>query len=225
MGGGDHESLLGPCEKIGTWHKNTVPVKRSASADRTQYDARIATTLVRDSFNMVIPRRWEPPANLIHHTAVLPYIKKKLARAMFHRRVIMRVMLMVKHRASYGWMRFAGGSQRRGMSILKPSLTGVVAIRASYWVLSAEPLVWSSYRGRSTGFLPPYARTRELLPLFFVYFFVWPSDFQVSKTIFDSREILFLELLLLFWSSCYFLELLLGSSIWWRELGETPSAS
>ena len=49
------------------------------------------------------------------------------------------------------------------------------------------------------------------------------SDFQVSKTIFDSREILFLELLLLFWSSCYFLELLLGSSIWWRELGETPS--
>ena len=26
-----------------------------------------------------------------------------------------------------------------------------------------------------------------------------------------------------FWSSCYFLELLLGSSIWWRELGETPS--
>jgi hypothetical protein len=31
------------------------------------------------------------------------------------------------------------------------------------------------------------------------------------------------ELLLLFWSSCYFLELLLGSSIWWRELGETPS--
>ena len=51
------------------------------------------------------------------------------------------------------------------------------------------------------------------------------SDFQVSKTIFDSREILFLELLLLFWSSCYFLELLLGSSIWWRELGETPSAN
>ena len=51
------------------------------------------------------------------------------------------------------------------------------------------------------------------------------SDFQVSKTIFDSREILVLELLLLFWSSCYFLELLLGSSIWWRELGETPSAS
>ena len=53
------------------------------------------------------------------------------------------------------------------------------------------------------------------------------SDFQVSKTIFDSREIIFLELLLLFWSSFYFLELLLGSSIvysiWWRELGETPS--
>ena len=38
------------------------------------------------------------------------------------------------------------------------------------------------------------------------------SDFQVSKTIFDSREILFLELLL-------------GSSMWWRELGETPSAT
>ena len=33
-----------------------------------------------------------------------------------------------------------------------------------------------------------------------------------------------MELLLLFWSSRYFLELLLGSSIWWRELGETPSA-
>ena len=49
------------------------------------------------------------------------------------------------------------------------------------------------------------------------------SDFQVSKRIFDSREILFLELLLLLWSSYYFLELLLGSSIWWRELGETPS--
>ena len=49
------------------------------------------------------------------------------------------------------------------------------------------------------------------------------SDFQVSKTIFDAREILLLELLLLFRSSCYFLELLLGSSIWWRELGETPS--
>ena len=59
---------------------------------------------------------------------------------------------------------------------------------------------------------------------FFSSFFLFgQSDFQVSKTIFDSREILFLELLLLFWSSCYFLELLLGSSIWWRELGETPS--
>ena len=50
------------------------------------------------------------------------------------------------------------------------------------------------------------------------------SDFQVSKFFFDSREIIFLELLLLFWSSCYFLELLMGSSIWWRELGEMPSA-
>ena len=78
-------------------------------------------------------------------------------------------------------------------------------------------------RGRSTGFLPPYARTRELLPLFPSIFLFGQSDFQVSKTIFDSREILFLELQLLFWSSCYFLELLLGSSIWWRELGETPS--
>ena len=78
-------------------------------------------------------------------------------------------------------------------------------------------------RGRSTGFLPPYARTRELLPLLFVIFLFGQSDFQVSKTILDSREILFVELLLLFWSSCYFLELLLGSSIWWRELGETPS--
>ena len=51
------------------------------------------------------------------------------------------------------------------------------------------------------------------------------SDFQVSKTIFDSREILFLELLLFFWSSCYFLELLLGSSIWWRELGSAESSN
>ena len=60
---------------------------------------------------------------------------------------------------------------------------------------------------------------------FFSSFFLFgQSDFQVSKTTFDPREILFLELRLLFWSSCYFLELLLGSSIWWRELGETPSA-
>ena len=58
---------------------------------------------------------------------------------------------------------------------------------------------------------------------FSLIFLFGQSDFQVSKTIFDSREILFFELLLLFWSSCYFLELLLGSSIWWRELGETPS--
>ena len=83
-------------------------------------------------------------------------------------------------------------------------------------------LLYGMGRGRSTGFLPPYARTRELLPLSFVNF-LCQSDFQVSKTIFDSREILFFELLLLFSSSCYFLELLLGSSIWWRELGETPS--
>ena len=43
--------------------------------------------------------------------------------------------------------------------------------------------------------------------------------------IFKSKKIIFLEILLLFWSSCYFLELLLGSSIWWRELGEAPSGN
>ena len=31
--------------------------------------ARIAMTPVRDSSKMVIPRRWEPPASLIHPTA------------------------------------------------------------------------------------------------------------------------------------------------------------
>ena len=34
-------------------------------------------------------------------------------------------------------------SQRRGVTMLKLSLTGIVAIRASHRVLSAEPLVWS----------------------------------------------------------------------------------
>ena len=87
--------------------------------------------------------------------------------------------------------------------------------------------MWWLTRERFTGYMPPYARTGSSCHFFSSIFLFGQSDFwsnfQVSKTIFDSPEIIFLELLLLFWGSCYFLELLLGSSIWWRELGETPS--
>ena len=90
-------------------------------------------------------------------------------------------------------------------------------------------------RGRSTGFLPPYARTRELLPLFSSIFLFGQSDFQVSKTIFDSREILFLEACYFFgastfWSSCWVLahgggssvrRPLLYSSVWDAILSKT----
>ena len=83
------------------------------------------------------------------------------------------------------------------------------------------------HRGRSIGFLPPYARTRELRHFFPSIFLFGQSDVQVSKTIFDSWEILFLELLLLCWSSCYFVgaPATFWSSCWVLAYGGGSSVS
>ena len=47
--------------------------------------------------------------------------------------------------------------------------------------------------------------------------------FCLAKVIFKSQKQFLILGNFYFWSSCYFLELLMGSSIWWRELSETPS--
>ena len=92
---------------------------------------------------------------------------------------------------------------------------------------------------KSTEGVPLVSCHRMLEPRSSCHFFssiflFGQSDFQVSKTIFDSREIIFLELLLLFWSSCWVLAYGGGSSVrrplsqplasWWGSggLGGSP---
>ena len=81
---------------------------------------------------------------------------------------------------------------------------------------------------------PPYITTprAEGVPLVSCHRMLEPGSschffssilFFLAKVIFKSQKQFLILGKFYFWSSCYFLELLLGSSIWWRELGETPS--
>ena len=116
--------------------------KASRSADRTRCNARIAMIPVRDSSTMVIPRRWEPPVSLNHLTA-----RSRDVFLSYH------VDRKTSRERSVGWIRFAGGPQRRDMTILKLSLTGIVAIRASHRHVARNCI--SSHCGRVFNLMWP----------------------------------------------------------------------